>query len=49
VAKVRVTHAGRRLLAKERRLRAKDVNTARNGAGRFKRTKTAVTIRHRIL
>jgi hypothetical protein len=44
---VHVTRAGRRVLAGERHVRGKDVNVARDGAGAAKRTKTAVTIRHR--
>lgn len=45
--KVRVSHAGRRLLARARRLRGKDINAARDGMGRSKTTATAVTIRRR--
>jgi hypothetical protein len=43
--KVRVSRAGRRLLAHRARIRARDVNAAHDGAGHFKRTATAVRIR----
>ncbi|HEX6583482.1 MAG TPA: hypothetical protein VF056_07730 [Thermoleophilaceae bacterium] len=45
--RVRVSRAGRRLLRPGRRVRAKDTNAARDGAGQSKRTVTAVTIRRR--
>jgi len=45
--RVRVSRAGRRLLGRRRRLRAKDTNTARDAAGRSKTTVAAVTIRRR--
>jgi hypothetical protein len=45
--RVRVTRAGRHLLGHKRRLRAKDINAARDGAGAAKTTRTAVTIRRR--
>jgi hypothetical protein len=45
--KVRVSRAGRRLLDGARRLRGKDTNAARNGAGQSNTTVAAVTIRRR--
>jgi hypothetical protein len=45
--KVRISRAGRRLLGRLRRLRGKDTNAARDGAGRSKTTAAAVTIRRR--
>ncbi len=45
--RVRVSRAGRRLLGRTRRLRARDTNAARDGAGRSKTTVASVTIRHR--
>jgi hypothetical protein len=45
--KVRVSRSGRRLLSGPRRLRGKDTNAARNGAGQSKTTVAAVTIRRR--
>jgi hypothetical protein len=45
--RVRVSRAGRRLLGRERRLRGKDTNAARDAAGRSKTTVAAVTIRRR--
>lgn len=45
--KVRVSRAGRRLLSGARRLRGKDTNAARSGAGQSKTTVAAVTIRRR--
>jgi hypothetical protein len=45
--RVRVSRAGRRLLSGVRRLRGKDTNAARNGAGQSKTTVAAVTIRRR--
>ena len=44
---VRVSRAGRRLLGRVRRLRGRDSNAARDGAGRSKTTAAAVTIRRR--
>lgn len=44
---VRVSRAGRRLLGGVRRLRGRDSNAARDGAGRSKTTAAAVTIRRR--
>jgi hypothetical protein len=43
--KVRVSRAGRRLLARARRVTGKDANVARNGAGQSKATVARVTIR----
>jgi hypothetical protein len=45
--KVRVSRTGRRLLARVRRLKGNDTNSARDAAGRSKTTTTAVTIRRR--
>ena len=45
--RVRASRAGRRLLRRADRLRAKDTNTARDGAGVSKTTAAAVTIRNR--
>jgi hypothetical protein len=45
--RVRVSRAGRRLLGRARRLKGKDTNAARNGAGQSKTTVAAVTIRPR--
>jgi hypothetical protein len=45
--KLRVSRSGRRLLGRARRLRAKDTNAARDGAGHSKTTVAAVTIRRR--
>jgi hypothetical protein len=45
--KVRVSRAGGRLLSGPRRLRGKDTNAARSGAGQSKTTVAAVTIRRR--
>jgi hypothetical protein len=45
--RVRVSRAGRRLLTRVRRLKGKDTNAARNGAGQSKTTVAAVTIRRR--
>jgi hypothetical protein len=45
--KVRVSRVGRRLLTRVRRLRGKDTNAARDGAGGSKTTATVVTIRRR--
>jgi hypothetical protein len=45
--RVRVTRGGRRLLGRVRRLRGRDVNAARDGAGVSKTTAAAVTIRRR--
>ena len=46
-AKIRVSRAGRRLLAHARRLQGRDVSAARDGAGRSKTTVARVTIRRR--
>jgi hypothetical protein len=45
--RARVSRAGRRLLGRVRRLRGKDTNAARNGAGQSRTTVAAVTIRRR--
>jgi hypothetical protein len=45
--KVRVSRTGRRLLARVRRLKGNDTNSARDAAGRSKTTVAAVTIRRR--
>ena len=45
--RVRVSRGGRLLLSKVRRLRARDVNAARDGTGVSKTTAAAVTIRRR--
>jgi hypothetical protein len=45
--RVRVSRAGRRLLNRTPRLRGRAVNVARDGAGRSRTTRAAVTIRHR--
>jgi hypothetical protein len=45
--RVRVSRAGRRMLSRVRRLRGKNINVARDGDGRSKRTVAAVTIRRR--
>ena len=45
--KVRVSRAGRRLLARTRRLSGRAANAAHSDAGQSKRTVTAVTIRRR--
>lgn len=45
--KVRVSRAGRRLLRRGSRLKARDTNAARDGAGRSMKTVAAVTIRRR--
>lgn len=45
--RVRVSRGGRRLLSRVRRLRARDINAARDGAGVSKTTAAAVTIRRR--
>lgn len=45
--RVRVTRGGRRLLGRVRRLRARDISAARDGAGASKTTAAAVTIRRR--
>jgi hypothetical protein len=47
--KVRVSRVGRQLLGRARRVRGKDSNVARDGAGRSKTTVAAVTIRRRRL
>jgi hypothetical protein len=45
--RVRVSRVGRRLLTSTNRLRARDTNMARDGAGSSKTTAAAVTIRNR--
>jgi hypothetical protein len=45
--KVRVSRAGRRLLRRGSRLKARDTNAARDGAGRSRKTVAAITIRRR--
>jgi hypothetical protein len=45
--RVRVSRGGRRLLSQVRRLRGRDTNAARDGAGQSKTTVAAVTIRRR--
>jgi hypothetical protein len=45
--KVRISRTGRRLLGRVHRLRGKDTNAARDGAGQSKTTVAAVTIRRR--
>ena len=45
--RVRVSRTGRRLLSRVRRLRGKDINAARDGAGRSNTSVATVTIRRR--